>query len=346
MKLFSIIWLCLVLMMFSCKTKKVVTPPARPGAGAIRSEGYIVKTSVLNQTIEVPGSLLAYEETEIHPEVAGKIVILNIRDGIFVGKGALLAKLFDGDLQAQLRKLKVQLQIAQKTEERSNELLKINAISQQEHDLNILQVSNIRADIAIIQANIAKTEIRAPFSGKVGFKNISNGSYVTPATIVSTISQVSQLKLQFEIPEKYYTKVANGQLVSFSVEGVPKRYAARVIATEAGITEDTRSLKVLAVVQATDRFITPGSFAKVQFNMGDNDQAIMVPSQAILSQARAKKVIVYRSGTPSFQTVTTGVRDSAMVQILSGLAVGDTIVTTGLLAIRPTSKIQLSAVKK
>ena len=335
-----------LLLAISCKEKKEVKAPPRPGAGAVRSEGYLVKSSVLNQSIEIPGSLLAYEQTEIHPEVAGKIVRLNIRDGIFVGKGALLAKLFDGDLQAQLRKLRVQLQIAQKTEDRSNELLKINAISQQEHDLNILQVSNIQADISIIQANISKTEIRAPFSGKVGFKNISNGSYVTPATIVSTISQVGQLKLQFEIPEKYYTKVSNGQMVSFSVEGIPKRYAARVMATEAGINEDTRSLKVLAVVQATDKFIAPGAFAKVQFNMGDDDQAIMIPSQAILPQARGKKVIVYRSGSVSFQTVTTGIRDSAMVQILSGLAVGDTIVTTGLLALKPSSKIQLTAVKK
>lgn len=345
MKLLTLGGIFILTLAISCKEKKEVKAPVRAGAGAVRSEGYIVKTSVLNQTIEIPGSLLAYEETEIHPEVAGKIVRLNIRDGIFVGKGALLAKLFDGDLQAQLRKLRVQLQIAQKTEDRSNELLKINAISQQEHDLNILQVSNIQADISIIQTNIARTEIRAPFSGKVGFKTISNGSYVTPATIISTISQVGQLKLQFEVPEKYYTKVANGDLVSFAVDGVPKRYAARVIATEAGITEDTRSLKVLAVVQATDKFITPGAFAKVKFNMGDDDKAIMIPSQSVLPQARSKKVIVYRGGSPSFQTVTTGIRDSAMVQILSGLAVGDTIVTTGLLALKPTSKIQLTSVK-
>ena len=147
------------------------------------------------------------------------MVELNVREGTFVSKGALLAKLYDGDLQAQLRKLDVQLKIAEQTEKRQAELIKIQGISQQEYDLSLLQVSNLKADIDIIKEAIRKTEIRAPFSGKLGLKNISDGAYVTSATIITTISQVNQLKIQFNVPEKYGSQLRTGQSINFTVDG-------------------------------------------------------------------------------------------------------------------------------
>jgi len=177
---------------------------------------------LLISDIEVPGSLLANESTEIRPETSGKLVQLNVREGSFISRGALLAKLDDRDLQAQKRKLEVQLKIAEQTENRQNQLLKIQGISQQEYDLSLLQVHNLNADIDIVNEAIRKTEVRSPFSGKLGFKNISPGAYVTPATIISTVSQVSQLKLQFTIPEKYSSEIKNGQLIDFTVDGSDK----------------------------------------------------------------------------------------------------------------------------
>ncbi|MDQ6757600.1 MAG: efflux RND transporter periplasmic adaptor subunit [Bacteroidota bacterium] len=354
-KLTTGILLIFFLQACGSKTKEVKETKETKGAGKggnkppqppLKVEGYVVKTSTLNQSIDVPGSLLPFEETEIHPEVAGKVVMLSIREGAYVSRGTLLAKLFDGDLQAQMRKDQVQLQLNQKNEERQRQLLKIGGISQQDYDVNILNVSNVRADMQILQANIAKTVIRAPFSGKMGFKNISIGAYVTPATVVTTIRQVNKLKLEFSIPQKYNSKVAIGQFVSFNVEGSPKKYSGRVMATESSITETDRALKVRAEVDNVDKYITAGSFAKVNFNMGDNNQAIMIPSQAIIPQARDKKVIVYRMGAANFQIVKTGTRDSANVQIVEGLAVGDTIVTTGILQIKPGSKVQFSSIKK
>lgn len=336
-----------MLMVIGCKSeKKIDVKPKVIANQTVRANGYVLHTSIVNNNIEVPGTLLSYETTEIHPEVAGKIIQLNIRDGQNISKGAMMVKLFDGDLQAQLRKIRVQLQIAQKTEERAVELLNINAISRQEYDLNLLNVSNLRADIQIIQANIAKTIIRAPFSGKVGFRNVAPGSYVTPATVICNLSVVNKLKLEFSLPEKYNSMVSTGQYVSFGVEGSPKKYTAQIIATEASVSEATRSLKVRAIVELADKFISPGSFAKVRFDMGEDHTAIMVPTQAIIPQARDKKIVIYRNGVANFQTVTTGIRDSTMVQILSGVAVGDTIITDGLLAIKPNSKVQLASVKK
>jgi membrane fusion protein, multidrug efflux system len=315
-------------------------------SSALSVEGFVVEPSVLNSSIVVAGTLLPFEETEIHPEVAGKVVMLSVREGAEVRRGTLLAKLFDGDLQAQLQKLKVQLQIANKTQERQEELLKIGGISQQDYDLSLLNVSTIKADMQILQAAINKTVIRAPFDGKLGFKNISIGAYITPTTVITTIRQVSKLKLEFSVPEKYSTKVDVGNSVAFSTESSDKKYSAKIVARESGITQETRSLKVHAIVENVDKGVTSGGFAKVNFDMGDNNQAIMVPSQAIIPEARDKKVIRYHDGTASFITVVTGTRDSSKVEILSGLAVGDTIVTTGLLSIKPGSKIKISSLKK
>ncbi len=346
-KLFAgIIITCLVA---SCGSKSKQPEASNKNAGpapALSVEGYVVNTSVLNSSIEIAGSLLPFEETEIHPEVAGKVVMLSIKEGALVKKGTLLARLFDGDLQAQLHKLSVQLQIAQKTQERQDQLLKIGGISQQDYDLSLLNVSTIKADMQVLQASIDKTIIRAPFDGKIGFKNISIGAYITPATVITTIRQINKLKLEFSVPEKYTTKVKVGNTINFTTEASNTKYKAKIAATESGITQESRSLKVHAIVEDVDQAITAGGFAKVNFDMGDNNQAIMIPTQAIIPQARDKKVIVYRNGVADFVSVVTGTRDSSRVEIISGLAVGDTIITTGLLSIKPESKINLSSLKK
>ena len=316
--------------------------PADPPALAV--QGYIIHPSVLHSSIEVAGTLLPFEETEIHPEVSGKVTYLSIREGAHVKRGTLLARLFDGDLQAQLQKLKVQLQVAQKTEERQSELLKIGGISQQDYDLSSLDVSSIKADMQVMQASIDKTIIRAPFDGKVGFKNISIGAFITPSTIITTIRQDSKLKLEFSVPEKFTPKVQLGNVINFTTEASPKQYEAKIYATESGITQENRSLKVHAVVENIDKNITAGSFAKVAFDMGDNNDAIMIPTQSIIPEARDKKVILYNGGNANFIVVTTGTRDSAKVEILSGLSIGDTVITTGLLSIQPGSKIKLSSI--
>ncbi len=331
------------------KTKKADPQKKDSPTGAHASllvEGYIIYPSVLHSSIEVAGTLLPFEETDIHPEVSGKVTYLSIKEGAHVTKGTLLARLFDGDLQAQLQKLKVQLQVAQKTQERQEELLKIGGISQQDYDLSVLDVSSIKADMQVLQAAIDKTIIKAPFDGKVGFKNISIGAFITPTTIITTIRQDDKLKLEFSVPEKYTPKVKLGNVIIFTTEASGKSYQAKIYATESGITEENRSLKVHAVVENTDKNITAGSFAKVAFDMGDNNDAIMIPTQAIIPQARDKEVIVYNGGQADFKIVTTGTRDSAKVEILSGLSIGDTVITTGLLSIKPGSKINLSSLNK
>ena len=330
----------------SCKDeKKQAAPQSGRQQGPTTVVGHIVKTGSVSEPVQLPGTLLPMEETQIQAEVSGRVVSHSINEGAYVNKGALLVKLFDGDLQAQLKKLQVQLQIAEKTEERNKELLKISGISQQDYDLSFLQVSNIKADIELLRTNIVKTEIRAPFNGRIGFRNISNGAYITPATIITSLRQVSQMKLQFSVPEKYTSKIRIGQSIIFSTEGSPRKFIAKVYATESTVSETTRGLNVRCMVQQNDAALVPGSFAKVDMDFARNDYAILVPAQAILPQARGKKLILYRNGVAKFVDVQTGIRDSANVEITSGVIPGDTIITTGLLGLKPEAKVKLSKVQ-
>ena len=324
-------------------------PGGSPGAGMDQPpmvvDYYIVQPTLINAKIEVSGSLQANETTEIHPEISGRLVQLNIAEGKFVSKGALLAKIYDGDLQAQLRKLQVQLEIAKTNEERSAQLLKIQGISKADYDASALNVNNIKADIEITRANITKTEIRAPFSGKLGLKNISPGAFVTPLTVVTSIAEVNKLKLQFSVPEKYGSQIKNGQLVSFQLNGSEKTFSAAVMATETTVGEETRSLTVRALVKNTDPALIPGTFASVQIVLGNNPNALMIPNSAVVPQGRKKQVFVFKSNKALPMEITTGVRDSANVQVLTGLFPGDTLITSGLLFLRPGSDVKLSSTK-
>jgi membrane fusion protein, multidrug efflux system len=342
------IFLVSLSILTGCGGKKKKEAASKQQAGTkpppMRVDGYIVIPQPFQENIEVPGTIVANDVAEIHPEVAGRIVSLNVAEGKYVGRGTVLAKLYDGDLRAQLNKLQIQLALAQKTEERQAQLLKIQGISQQDYDISLLQVNSLKADIGILQTSIQKTVIRAPFSGKMGLKNISIGAYVSPASIIAIINQTDNLKLDFTVPEKYIDQIKNGQLVTFTFEGSSKQLGAKVVATEANITETTRSLTVRAAVIGSDPGILPGSFAKVKLSFDPDPNAILIPTQAVLPQARGKKVIVYKSGTAIFADVTTGIRDSARVQILDGLKAGDTVVVTGLLSVRPEAKIQIGKI--
>ncbi len=344
-KYITIAILALSSFVYSCKENK---DDARKSTKTPvpKVDAFVVMPKELSHLIEVPGSLAPFEETELHPEVSGRVTDLFLKEGTEVKAGTLLVKLYDADLQAQLRKLRVQLAIAQKTEERQEALLKINGISQEEYDGSVLAVNNIRADIDILKTSIAKTEIRAPFNGKIGLRNISMGAYITPQTIISTIRQMNALKLVFSVPERYSAFMIPGAIVHFTVEGSAQDYSATIIANENNITNDTRSLDVKAVVKLADTKLVPGAFAKVKIDFNKNTTALMIPTQAIIPQARNKKVIAMRNGITFFEIVTTGLRDSAMVEITGGLKAGDTVLISGLMSVKPSMAVKFNKIIK
>lgn len=353
MKLAQLFPLAALLLLFSCgKTEPKKENAAPPGAqktsggfSVAAVEGFIAKASPLTESITASGTLLPSEETELHPEASGRVVSLNLPEGRSVRKGDVLLKIFDEDLRTQFRKLETQLKQAEITESRLGELLKAKGVSQQEYDLAALQVQTLKSEMDLLRINIAKTELRAPYDGVLGLRNISIGAYVTPATAVTTLRATSALKLDFSVPEKYGALIRPGQTVQFSIEGNAKPFTAKVVATEQSITADTRNLTARALVQGNQRDLLPGAFAEVTLALGNKMSALLVPSQAIIPQARDKKLIVSRNGKAAFVTVKTGVRQAGMVEITDGIQAGDTVATTGVLFLRPDAPLTFSSLK-
>ncbi|GAB3995309.1 efflux RND transporter periplasmic adaptor subunit [Spirosoma daeguense] len=305
--------------------------------------GFVVITKQLQEDIVSSGSLLAAEQVDIYPEISARITQLNIQEGQPVAKGALLVKLFDADLRAQLQKLQAQADNARRTEERNKQLLARGGISQQEYDIVTTNLQSSLADIELVKANLQRTEIRAPFSGIIGLRNVSPGAVVSPNTLIARLQQVSSLKLDFSIPEKYGPYVRNGSAISFLVDGSNQQSQGVVYAVEPGVEEQTRNLRIRARVNNASARFRPGTFARVTLTI-QNQQSLVVPTQAVIPQTRTNQVIVVKNGKAVFKDVKTGLRTAGSIQILSGLAAGDTVATTGLLFLKPDSPVKVNRV--
>lgn len=335
--------------LFSCgksENKKENTAPAaqKTGFAVAAVEGFVAKPTVLTENVTASGTLIPAEETELHPEASGRVVSINLPEGRSVRKGELLLKVFDEDLRTQLQKLATQLKQAEITEQRLGDLLKVKGVSQQEYDLAVLQVQTLKSEIELVRINVGKTELRAPYDGIIGLRKISPGAYVTPAAAVATIRSAQALKLDFSVPEKYSALLRVGQTVNFTVGGDPKPHTATVQATEQSISADTRNLQVRALVR-DGRGLLPGSFAEVSLSLGNKMHALLIPNQAIIPQARDKKVIVSKNGKATFVTVKTGVRQAGMIEITDGITAGDTVAITGMLFLRPDAPLQFSKIE-
>ncbi|WP_321334282.1 efflux RND transporter periplasmic adaptor subunit [uncultured Bacteroides sp.] len=311
-----------------------------------KMDAYIVTPSSLVSKITVTGSLLAFDEVDLKNEVAGRIVEVNLPEGKFVKKGTLLVKLFDDDLQATMEKLESQLAIQKRIYERQSELIRVNGISQNDYEQTLLQVNTIKADIAEEKALIRKMEVRAPFDGVIGLRNISVGAVVSPSTLLATIRTSGKLKLDFYVPEKYGAIITPGKNVKFAIYGEGKLYDATVIATERGIDNTTRNLKIRALITTLSEELIPGAFANVQLDLGKNNHALMIPTQAIIPQEGDKSVIVARNGKAHFVTIKTGIREASKIEVTAGLEPGDTIITSGILFLKENSELAYSSITK
>ena len=296
-------------------------------------------------TVEANGTVVPNEFLEIHPEVSGRLVSLNIAEGRPVSQGTVLAKINDADLRATLAKTRVQLDLAQKTEARFKKLSDVGGINLSDYDAALNTVNGYKADIQYTQALIEKTVIRAPFSGVMGLRQVSPGAYVTPATSLVTLQQVSKIKIDFTLPEMYSNIIKVGQTVLVEYDAATAKKAnALVVAMEPGANTSTRNMKVRALLQETD--VNPGAFVKVYIDAGKGRSSVLVPTNAIIPNDKSNQLIVVKKGIANFVNVETGVRQANNVEIVSGLNAGDSVVVTGVLFARPKSKVKVRSVKK
>ena len=314
--------------------------PSKPRATPIN--GFVIQPSSIKKAINATGSLIAYEAVEIRSERAGKLVSLNFREASQVNKGKILGQIDDAELQAQRKRLLVNLDLAEKEVARGKELLKIQGISKEEIDRLENRVADIYAEIAIIDVQISKSTIKTPFSGMLGLRMVSQGAYITPSDAIVTLQKVSPIKLEFDVPEKFLSEVKNGQEITFTVVGTNKIFTGTVYAIDPEISPTTRTFRVRANAPNKNKLLKPGQFAKVNLVTGINNEAIIIPTDAVIPVLDGKQVYVVNKGRAIAKSVKTGDRRASEIEIIDGLSIGDTIIVSGLLAISDGSLITVN----
>jgi membrane fusion protein, multidrug efflux system len=308
----------------------------------INVKAHIVSLETLSNSVYTTGTILANEEVELRSEVSGKIVKILFKEGSLVSKGDLLIKINDADLQAQLRRAESKVKLSEEKESRQRQLRDGNLISQEEYDNTLGELNVNQADYDLIKAQIDKTEIRAPFSGVVGLRSVSEGSYVTTSTIMARLQNLSNIKVDFSVPERYFSSVKTNDELEFKISGSSQIFKAKVYAIEPKIDPGTRTLQIRAICSSSYKELIPGAFANVELNLKQTSDAILVPTVSIVPELKGQRVYLYKNGVVVPQAVEIGIREETKVQIISGLSNGDTVITSGILQIRPKSKVKIS----
>lgn len=311
---------------------------AAPGGGARKSSAPRLNTVVVgyeesSSVISSSGSTLANDHVEIRSEISGIITRLNIPEGTLVQKGFLIAKIKDDDILAQLKKIELEEALAAQTEARHRKLLDINAISKEEYEISQNKVLTLQADKDLLKVQLARTEIRAPFAGKLSLKNISLGAYVTPANIITTLTQYNPIKIDFATPERYIRDIHVGNVIRFKTDGSAETFTGTIAAIDPSIDANLRTLKVRALAQNPGNTLIPGMFVNVTVDIRKS-QAIMVPTEAVIPVVDGMEVFVKRNGKAELVKVETGFRDVSKVEVLKGLNIGDTLITSGLITLK------------
>lgn len=304
--------------------------------------GMVVKYETFDNNLSLSGSIEANEQVEIRSEVSGIVEGIYFQEGSNVSKGQVLFKVNDIELRAQLRQTKTREGLAFENERRAKLLLQKEAISQEEYDVARADFKSAQAQSQLIQAQIAKTAVRAPFSGKIGLRSISPGTYITPMILVAKLVNIGKLKITFSIPEKYASQVKTNTMLTFKVAGSDIKYSAKVYAIDPEIAIATRTLQVRAIAENKDGKLLPGTFANVELPLDIIKDAIIIPTEAIIPIQNGKKVFVTVNGLAKELMIETATRTETSVLVLSGLKEGDTVITNGVMSLKNDDKVKVT----
>lgn len=308
----------------------------------LQVEAIQVQEETIEDQIFTSGTVLAHENVELSAEASGIITDILFAEGSAVKEGDLLVKINDSELLAERRRATFRLNLAEQREERQQALLERGGISQDDYDATLNEVNVIRSDLDLINAQINQTEIRAPFSGQVGLKYVSEGSYISPNSQIASLQSLNPVKIDFSIPERYISRVGIGDKINFTVQGVDSTFTGDVYAIEPRISRDTRSISIRARSDNSNRLLFPGAFANITLVLNEIDDALMLPTISVIPELNSQKIFVIKNGRVSEVRVQTGLRTSEKVQIIEGVAPGDTVLTTGLLQAIPGTEVEIT----
>ena len=318
-------------------------PGGGPGKGAKAPSAVtyiVVKDTLFSRSIKVTGNLAPQDMVRIAPEIGGRIRTLSFREGASIGKGAIIAKLDDSELQAQLLKFKALLTLAETNTKREQSLLLGGGTSQELYDRAENSVITILADIAVIKAAIAKTEIRAPFSGIIGIKQISEGSYVSPGTVITELVNVKPIRIECAVPERYAKSMNKGMNITFVESGNSEQHVASIYAINPIIDNATRTIGIIAHHKNGQAQFKPGGFVEVTLPLTTTESTILIPTEAAVPDIRGLRVFILQKGKAIPRPIITGMRTDTSLEIVKGLSIGDTLIVSGASLLKPKSPVK------
>jgi len=304
----------------------------------------IIKTKTIQDKIFSNGTLISNEEVELRSEISGKITKILFKEGQPIKNGSVLIKINDSELQATLKKNQSKASLARDKEFRFKQLFAKSLTSQQEYDNALSELNSAEADVEFTQAQLDKTEIRAPFDGIIGLRSVSEGSYISPTTKIATLQNINPIKVDFSVPQKYFGIIKEGKTVLVKIASTGKTYSGKIYAVEPKIDQSSRTVQVRAIVPNDRRELTPGAYVEIDLVLQDIQNAIMVPSEVVVPDIQGEKVFVYRNGYAVPQLVKQNIRTENEVQIINGLSIGDTIIVSGIIQLKPNAPVKLNSI--
>ncbi len=346
----SIIWILIIIVVVGIL---IYIRPANNNAiigpqlakKAVLVDAMVTKALPASNIIKISGNVMSNEEVNLQSQIAGVVTEVNFAEGSHIAKGDLLIKIDDSQYQAQLQKDEVAKQLDELTEQRTKKLLAINGVSQQDYDIALNNLNGVIADMKLIEVSIGYCNIRAPFDGVIGLKNVSPGSYITTGTIIADIEQISPIKIDFYVPEKYSSILHKSDTINFTIAGFNQTFTSTIYAIDPKIDQTSGGLHIRALMPNKDSKLLPGQFANITIPLSHSDNAIMVPTEAVNPKVIGQEIYLYRGGVAVSSPIQLGIRTDSTVEVTQGLHAGDTIIVRGSMVIYPGSKVKLNHLK-
>jgi membrane fusion protein (multidrug efflux system) len=334
---------------YSKKAKEVSAATAGKGkrkSGPVSVNIMVVKDTAVRNQIDITGTIDANERVNLVSQTAGNITGIYFTEGTKVSKGQLLVKVYNQDLQSSLQQIQAQMILAHDIYNRNKILLEKEAVSKEEYGTSLSALNALKAQADVIKAQISRTEIRAPFSGTIGLRNVSPGGYLSPSTSIATLVNIDPAKVTFSVPERYLSIIGKGSKVTFTVESSREIFNATVYAIEPALDANSRTITVRAKAPNPKGLLSAGAFAKINLTLDQIPKTIMVPTECVIPDLKSSKVYVYKNGIAVAKNVKTDLRTDTKIQIIDGLKAGDSVVVSGLIQIRPKSPLKILKVIK
>lgn len=314
--------------------------PQKPPSFAVPVAAETVTPRLFTNELSSVGTLIANESVTIRPEISGIITGIHFKEGQKVLAGDLLFSVDDNTYRADVNRARATFELASQTFDRVQELQRKGASSRQTLDEAAARLKEARAAYDTANIRFSKTEIAAPFNGIIGLRSVSEGDFIEIGRAITNLESINPLKLEFTMPERFFSLVKPGQEVNVKVDAYKNQtFLGKVYALDPRIDPATRNLHIKAEVANDDEKLRPGMFAYVNLTVGRNEKALLIPEEALLPQGKEFSVYLVKDGKASMTKVKIGEREIGRVEILSGLAAGDVVITAGQMKLHEGAEV-------